>query len=181
MSRLTEKNVKFKWTEESQWTFGKLREEFIMVSVLAYFDWICEVVVEMDASDWVITSVFSQLEDNRVLHPISFNSKKHSPAEENYEIYNKELMGIVRVFEEWLVELESVESLIQVLSYHKNEEYFMSISNLSRQLLEVLRGLLSCSPLLLNTSSVSNLFFDWSTRSHVSHVLCVSHNLVVLY
>ena len=42
----------------------------------------------------------------------------HSPAECNYEIYDKELMVIVRAFEEWRTELQSVENLILVLTDH---------------------------------------------------------------
>ena len=57
---------------------------------------------------------------------MAFFSTKHSPAECNYEIYDKELMAIVRAFEHWRAELQSVENPIQVLSDHKNLEYFMT-------------------------------------------------------
>jgi len=70
--------------------------------------------------------VLSQYGDDGLLHPVAFFSKKHSPAECNYEIYDKELMAIVRTFEEWRAELQSVENPIQVLSDHKNLEYFMT-------------------------------------------------------
>ena len=67
------------------------------------------------------------------LHPVAFFSKKHSPAECNYEIYDKELMAIIRCFEEWRPELESTPHPIRVLSDHKNLEYFMSTKLLSRR------------------------------------------------
>ena len=70
--------------------------------------------------------MLSQYGDDGLLHPVAFFSKKHSPAECNYEIYDKELMAIVRTFEEWRAELQSVENPIQVLSDHKNLEYFMT-------------------------------------------------------
>ena len=49
-------------------------------------------------------------------------------AEYNYEIYDKELMVIIRAFEEWRPELASVDPLlpIRVLSDHRTLEYFMS-------------------------------------------------------
>ena len=62
-----------------------------------------------------------------------FFSKKHSPAEINYEIYDKELMAIVRAFEEWRAELEGAAFPIQVISDHKNLEYFMTTKQLSRR------------------------------------------------
>jgi len=57
---------------------------------------------------------------------VAFYSKKHSPAECNYEIYDKELLAIVRAFEEWRPHLEGLCHPIQILSDHKNLEYFMS-------------------------------------------------------
>lgn len=66
-----------------------------MTPVLAYCDWIKEVIVEMDASDSVPAGVLLQPGEDGVLHPVAFYSKRHSPAEANYEIYDKELMTIV--------------------------------------------------------------------------------------
>src|SRR2546423_1710640 len=59
--------------------------------------------------------------------------KKHSPVECNYEIYDKKLMAIVRCFKEWRAELEGSPHVIEVLSDHKNLEYFMSTKLLSRR------------------------------------------------
>jgi hypothetical protein len=89
--------------------------------------------VETDASDYVSAGVLSQYDDDGILHPVAFFSKKHSPAESNYESYDKKLMAIVRAFKESLPELQSVENPIQVLSDHKNLEYFMSTKLLNRR------------------------------------------------
>jgi trimethylamine:corrinoid methyltransferase-like protein len=50
--------------------------------------------------------MLSQYDNEGILHPIAFFSKKHTPAEYNYEIYDKELIAIVRTFEEWRLALE---------------------------------------------------------------------------
>jgi len=81
-------------------------------------------VVETDTSDFVSRAVLSQYNDEGTLHPVAFFSKKHSPAECNYEIYDEELMAIGRAFEEWRAELQPVENPISVLTDHKNLEYF---------------------------------------------------------
>jgi hypothetical protein len=57
--------------------------------------------VETNASDYVSARILSQYDDEGILHPVAFFSKKHSPAECNYEIYDQELMAIIRAFEEW--------------------------------------------------------------------------------
>jgi hypothetical protein len=86
----------------------------------------------MDASNYVLAAVLSQSDDNNILHPMAYFSKKYSPAEYNYEIYNKELMAIVCVFEEWYPELQSIINPIHILSDHKNLEYFMTTELLNR-------------------------------------------------
>ncbi len=46
-------------------------------------------------------------------------------AECNYEIYDKELLTIIRCFEQWRAELQSVKTFINVLIDHKSLKYFM--------------------------------------------------------
>jgi hypothetical protein len=70
----------------------------------------------MDTCNYVSASVLSQYDDDNVLHPMAYFSKKHSPTECNYEIYDKELMAIIQAFEEWLPKLQSVINPIHVLS-----------------------------------------------------------------
>ena len=129
---LTKKGIRFEWGEECEAAFQKLKRRFTSALVLRHFDLDKEIIVEMDASDYVSVGVMSQYDANGILHPIAFFSKKHSPAECNYEIYDKELMAIIHCFEEWCAELESSLHPIRVLSDYKNLEYFMSTKLLSR-------------------------------------------------
>ena len=54
-------------------------------------------------------------------------------AECNYDIYDKELLAIIRAFEEWRPELEGAAEQVQVITDHKNLEYFMTTKQLSRR------------------------------------------------
>ena len=56
--------------------------------------------METDASDYVSGGILSQYDDSGSLRPVIYFSKKHNLAECNYKIYDKELMAIVRAFEE---------------------------------------------------------------------------------
>lgn len=61
--------------------------------------------------------------------------KKMSPYECNYEIYDKELLVIVKAFEEWRPELvgNKIDKLVQVILDYKALKYFISIKYLNRR------------------------------------------------
>ena len=126
VTELTRKDQRFHWDNDQQLAFEELKRRFSTAPILAHFDFDRNIIVETDASDYVSAGVLSQYGEDGILHPVAFFSTKHSPAECNYEIYDKELLAIVRAFEHWHAELQSVENPIQVLSDHKNLEYFMT-------------------------------------------------------
>jgi hypothetical protein len=130
---LTRKGVQFIWSDACQKAFEMLKEAFVNAPILTPFDWTREVILETDASDYVSAGVMSQYDDEGVLHPVAFFSKKHSVTECNYEIYDKELMAIIRCFEEWRPELEGTPSPIRVITDHRNLEYFMTTKLLNRR------------------------------------------------
>ena len=131
MINLTKKDVKFVWNAESEAAFQQLKHRFISAPILMHFDAEREIIVETDALDYVSAGIMSQYDNNGVLHAVAYFSKTYLPAACNYEIYDKELIAIIRCFEEWRPELESTPHPIKVLSDHKNLEYFMSIKLLS--------------------------------------------------
>jgi len=124
----------FKWTSECQHAFDDLKAAFELAPVLAHFDHNKETWIETDASDFVTAGVLSQMHGG-VLRPVAFFSKKMSPAELNYQIYDKELLAIVRSFEIWQPEVASVapENPVKVYTDHRNLEYFMKNQKLTRR------------------------------------------------
>jgi hypothetical protein len=133
ITALERKETVFNWTEECQTAFDSLKAAFTTEPVLKHFDWEKPAVLETDASDYVCAGVLSQHDDEGILHPIAFYSKKMTPAECNYEIYDKELLAIVRCLEEWSAELEMSQEVVKVLCDHRNLEYFMSTKKLNRR------------------------------------------------
>jgi hypothetical protein len=57
-----------------------------------------EIILKTDASDYLFAGILSQYRDDGILKPVAFFSKKHSVTECNYEIYDKELLAIIRCF-----------------------------------------------------------------------------------
>ena len=89
-------------------------------------------MVETDASDYISAGVLSDYDEQGILHPVAFCSKKHAPAECNYEIFDEELLAVVRAFEEWRAELQSVADPVKVLTDHKNLKYFTTTKLFNR-------------------------------------------------
>ncbi|MBW0565738.1 hypothetical protein O181_105453 [Austropuccinia psidii MF-1] len=82
-------------------------------------------IVETDASDYALCAVLSQVKDSGK-HPIAFDSCKLLPAELNYEIHDKELLGIVWALKRWRAFLLSLSNSFEVLTDHSSLQYFMS-------------------------------------------------------
>ena len=58
------------------------------------------VIFKTDALDYVTADMLSQLNEKKNLHLITFFFSKMFSEECNYEIYDKELLIIVKAFEE---------------------------------------------------------------------------------
>jgi hypothetical protein len=57
--------------------------------------------MEVDASDFAVGGVLSQLQQDDRWHPIKFHSRGMDPAECNYQIYDKEMLAIMDALAEW--------------------------------------------------------------------------------
>ena len=108
-----------------------MKTAFTIALAVAHFDPDREILVETDALDYISAGVMSQHDDNSILNPVAFFSKKHTPIECNYKIDNKELIAIIRCFEAWRAELELMPYPIEVLSNHRNLKYFISMKLLN--------------------------------------------------
>jgi len=126
LTKLTEKDEPFVCEAEQQLPFESMVEAVTTAPVLRDFDHDGEVIIESDASDYVSTGVLSQHNDEGVLHPVAYFSKKHSPAKCNYDIYDKELMASIKRLEEWRPECEGAAYPLKLKPDNKNLRYFIT-------------------------------------------------------
>ena len=73
------------------------------------------------------------MDSNGKRHPVSFISKTLSPAERNYEIYDRELLAIIRALEEWRHYIQGSAHTTVVLSDHKNLTFYRDAKKLNRR------------------------------------------------
>jgi len=108
-----------------------LKSIFTTRPVLATPELDKEFRVEADASNFATGGVLSVKCDDDLWQPVAFISKALNETERNYEIHNKEMLGVVRCLEAWRHFLEGARLKFEIWTDHKNLEYFMSSQNLN--------------------------------------------------
>jgi hypothetical protein len=133
LTRLTKMHKPFIWGPEQYMAFKTMITVFTPAPALQHFNHEREVIIKTDASDCVSVGVLSQRDDEGILHPVAYHSKKHTPSECIYDIYNKELRAIIKGLEEWRPECEGAAYRLQLITDHKNFEYFITKKLLNRR------------------------------------------------
>ena len=87
--------LKFRWSEECQAAFDKLKELLITSPILAYPNFQQDFVLETDASHQGLGAVLSQVQSDGRSHPIAYASRGLTPAEKNYGIADLETLAVV--------------------------------------------------------------------------------------
>src|SRR5882672_3560045 len=78
---LTCKDTPFSWGPDHTKAFGALKHAFTMAPILVHFNPDNPIVVETDASDYVIAAIISQISpDDGDIHPITFYSRSMQPT-----------------------------------------------------------------------------------------------------
>ena len=96
---MIKKDVKWNWRERQQKLFEELKKRFTIELVLVTPDLDKEVRVEVDTSDFAIEEVLSMKYEDEKWRPGAYIFKSLNEAKKNYEIYNKEILAIIRCLE----------------------------------------------------------------------------------
>src|SRR5258707_2608982 len=89
--------------------------------------------VETDASDYAIAGILSVTTLDLEIHPITFHSWSLHDAEKDYNTHDKELLAVFDCYKAWQHYLEGSGNLIDMVTNHKNLEYFTSMKKLTCQ------------------------------------------------
>ena len=96
---LVRKKKKWRQEKEQEKAFEKLKEVFITKPVLAIPDLNKEMKVEADTSDYATGGVLLTKCENGKWRLVAFISKSLNATEQNYEIYNKEMLVVIQYLE----------------------------------------------------------------------------------
>ena len=133
LTQLTQKDAPWDFSNICQWSFNQLKEAFTTAPILTHFQPGAQLTVETNASDYVITSILSITGSDDEIRPIAFYSHTLTVPELNYDTHNKELLAIFKAFKSWCHYLEGPAFLIDVVTNHKDLEYFSTSKVLTRR------------------------------------------------
>ncbi|KAL7281156.1 hypothetical protein ACG7TL_004464 [Trametes sanguinea] len=115
--------TEWRWQTEQQDAFERLKTAITSAPVLAIPNDDDPFRVQCDASDYAIGAELSQKQDGK-WRPIAFLSKALTPAERNYQIWDRELLAVIASLDEWRHFLVGARHTFEIHSDHKNLEYF---------------------------------------------------------
>lgn len=101
LTMLTGKEVPWTWEQEQETAFNNLKDRFTSAPILQIPNDTAPYRLETDSSDFATGSVLEQIGEDGLWHPVAFYSKSLNEHERNYEIYDKELLSIIRALEEY--------------------------------------------------------------------------------
>ena len=130
LHKLMKKEQKWEWKIRQKKAFEALKKRFITEPILVVPDF-DKMRIEIDASDYMIGGMLSMECEDRRQRPVAYISKLLNEIEYNYEIYNKEMLVVIRGLEAWRHLLEGAKFKFEVWTDHKNLEYFMKAQKLN--------------------------------------------------
>lgn len=107
------------WVTVQQDAFDQLKKQLAEDIVLAIPMEGGKFCVEADPSEGAIDAVLSQEQEGK-WHPVTFLSKALMIIEQNYKIYNKELLAIMLALNEWRHYLMGAAQDFKIWMDHQN-------------------------------------------------------------
>ena len=122
-----------RWTPSCQKAFDQLKEEFSKQPVLSLPDLNKPFAIATDTFKDASGGILLQADSNREWHPCSYLSQSFSPAERNYDIYDRELLTVIQGLKTWKHYLRGSPFLVKVFTNHRNLLYFKEPRKLNRR------------------------------------------------
>ncbi|QRW26390.1 Transposon Ty3-G Gag-Pol polyprotein [Rhizoctonia solani] len=98
---LLKKDNPWKWELAEQQAFDGLNKCLTLAPLLLQLDTTKQFYVECNALDYATGAIPSQHNTEGKLAPVACLSKSLSLAEKNYNIFDKEILAVIRAFKEW--------------------------------------------------------------------------------
>jgi hypothetical protein len=139
---LTKKAVVWDWGPRQFKAFEELKTRMCQSPVLMQPDFNKRFYLQTDASAYGVGTVLSQEGGNTTpsllkrtkptLHPVAYYSATFTPTERNYDIYERELLAVMKSLAHWRPYLGWTKEPFVIITDHANLQYWKSPQNLNR-------------------------------------------------
>ena len=126
-------DVPWHWDDSQDQSFNALKQAFTSALILQLPQDTAPYCLKTDFSDFATNAVLEQLGENKFWHLIAYYLKSLNKHEQNYEIYDKELLAIIRALEKYWHYLKEHPEPIEIWFNHLNLTYFCQAQRLSWQ------------------------------------------------
>ena len=133
LTRLTRKGTPWNFDTKCQNAFNALKAAFTSAPIPTHWQPDRPITIETDASDYALAAILSITTVDGEIHPVAFLSRTFTSTELNYDVHDKELLAIFKAFKSWRHYLEGSGIPIDVVTDHKNLEYFATTKLLTRR------------------------------------------------
>ena len=117
LHNLLRKNVPFVWSQQCEDVFNEIKTYLCSKPVLAIFDPNKQIVIETDASKLGLAAAFKQPQEDNILHPVFYFSRKLSQSEKKLGAIHIECKAIKEAIQFWQYYLIGREFIVR--SDHK--------------------------------------------------------------
>ena len=136
---LTRKATPFHWESPQMKAFETLKTIMCRKPILRQPNYDDPFFLLTDASAYGVGAVLSQEGETNprsqkpFLHPIAYYSSTFIPAERNYDIYERELLAVLKSLEHWRPHLAATEKPVTVLTDHANLAFWKNPKKVNRR------------------------------------------------
>ena len=135
---------KWHWGKAQMKAFEILKTKMCLQPVLKQLNFNKKFFLQTDTSKYGIGAILSQEGESTPtfdpskqlkpkLHPIMYYSATFIPAKQNYDIYERELLAMMKSLTHWRQYLGWTKEPFTILTDHANLQYWKSPRNLNRQ------------------------------------------------
>ena len=133
LNNLTHKDTPWTWEKEEQHAFDTLKHRITEDPILRQPQLERQFELEVDASGYAIGAVLMQRQEDGKCHPVGFYSTTLNDAERNYDIYDKELLAVVKSLENWRPYLAGSPHKVIIYTDHMNLQYWREPHKINRR------------------------------------------------
>jgi len=131
LTYFTWKNIPWKFDSFCHNAFNSLKKAFTSTLILTHWIPDAQLIVETDALDYALATIFSIVNKDNKVYLVAFHSCTFTAVELNYDMHDKELLAIFEAFKIWQHYLEGLAYSIDIVMDHKNLEYFSTTKMLT--------------------------------------------------